>query len=220
MNDLWSATTNELDRAQPRTLVVPLGSTEQHGPHLPLGTDTIIASYVAREVAAQLSACALSPAIPVGASGEHAGFRGTLSIGTEALTGLLVELVRDATRDYARVIVVNGHGGNGPAIETAQRICDYEGRDLRIAHCHFPGADAHAGRTETSVLLHIAPELVRLELAEPGNVTAVGQLMDAMREGGVRAVSENGVLGDPTGATADEGAALLDALIDRILHTL
>lgn len=220
MIDFSNTVTTDLGADRPDTLVVPIGSTEQHGPHLPLTTDTVIASYVARKVAARLDRSALAPAVPFGASGEHSGFPGTLSIGTEVLTSLLVELVRDASRDYARVVVVNGHGGNGPAIADAQRICDYEGRDLRVAHCHFPAADAHAGRTETSVLLHIAPELVRPGRAEAGNIAPIGELMPAMREGGVRAVSTNGVLGDPAGASAEEGQALLDALVDRIVQSI
>ncbi|WP_106850500.1 mycofactocin biosynthesis peptidyl-dipeptidase MftE [Blastococcus sp. Marseille-P5729] len=220
MIDLSTAASIDLGADRPDTLVVPLGSTEQHGAHLPLATDTIIASYVAREIAARLDRSALAPSIPFGASGEHSGFAGTLSIGTEVLARVLVELVRDASRDYAKVVVVNGHGGNGPAIAAAQEVCDHEGRELLVAHCHFPGADAHAGRTETSVLLYIAPGAVRLDLAEPGNTAPIGELMPKMREAGIRAVSKNGVLGDPTGASAEEGAALLDDLIGRIVQSL
>lgn len=216
MADLAGATSREVAASPPGTLVVPLGSMEQHGPHLPLATDTIIAEAVARAVVARQSRCTLAPAIPFGASGEHTGFAGTLSIGSDALRQVLIELVRDASRDYSRVLVVNGHGGNAAAIAAAQRVCDFEGRVLEVAHCHFPGADAHAGRTETSLMLHLAPQLVRGDLAERGNIAPVAELLPAMRSGGIAAVSANGVLGDPAGASAAEGRALLDGLVERL----
>lgn len=216
--ELREITTPRLAAKAPGVLVVPLGATEQHGPHLPLGTDTIIAEHVARRLVSMDAGRVLAPAIAIGASGEHAGFTGTLSIGTEALTTLLIELVRDASRDYERVVLVNAHGGNAAAIRAAQQTSQFEGRRLDALYCAFPGADAHAGRTETSVMLAIAPELVDLGSAEPGNSTPIAELLPQLRSGGVRAVSANGVLGDPTGATGDEGARLLATLIRR-LHT-
>jgi mycofactocin precursor peptide peptidase len=90
----------ELDRAARRVVLVPLGSLEQHGPHLPLDTDTRIAAAVAAGTASGRDGVAVAPALAFGSSGEHAGFPGTLSIGTAALTELLVELGRDASRDW------------------------------------------------------------------------------------------------------------------------
>lgn len=220
MVDLSSATSPDVGSAGLSTLVVPLGAIEQHGPHLPLATDTIIADSIARRMVAVRDHCGLAPAIGIGASGEHAGFPGTLSIGTDALTTLLVELVRDASRDYARVVVINAHGGNATALQAAKRVCHHEDRRLDVLHCHFPGSDAHAGHTETSVMLHLAPELVRFELAEVGNTSSVKELLPAMRSGGVVAVSPNGVLGDPTTANAAEGAHLVDHLVARLLNAL
>ena len=97
-----------------RVLLVPLGSTEQHGPHLPLDTDTRIAQAIANGAAGQLEAV-VAPALAYGASGEHAGFDGTLSIGTEALRLVLIELVRSAALTFGRIVLVNGHGGNHEA---------------------------------------------------------------------------------------------------------
>ncbi|WP_134322161.1 mycofactocin biosynthesis peptidyl-dipeptidase MftE [Cumulibacter soli] len=218
--ELRNATSLQVRDLTAGSLVVPLGATEQHGPHLPLGTDTIVAEYVARRLVDNRAGLVLAPAIAIGASGEHAGFAGTLSIGSEALTAVLVEIVRDATRDYRRVILVNAHGGNAAAIAAAQRVCDYEKRPLTALYCAFPGADAHAGRTETSVMLAINPDLVDISVAEQGNTTPVRELLPAMRSGGVRAVSPNGILGDPTGATAEEGKDLLDGLLDRLNREL
>ena len=92
------------------TLVVPVGSVEQHGPHLPLTTDTTIATAVANTVAT-LQNTELAPAIEFGASGEHEGFAGTVSIGSAALELVLVELGRSACRWARRLCLVNGHGG-------------------------------------------------------------------------------------------------------------
>lgn len=194
-------------------LVVPVGSLEQHGPHLPLATDTLVASAVAERLHALRPDAGLAPAVPIGASGEHAGFPGTLSIGTEALRLLVVELVRDAASTWRAVLVLNGHGGNGPALAAAQELCRYEGRTLDVVHLGLPGGDAHAGRTETSLLLHLAPDLVDLSVAEPGATQPVRELLPRLRTEGVAGVSPNGVLGDPTGATAAEGAGLFDRLV-------
>ena len=101
-------------------LLVPLGSTEQHGPHLPLRTDTMIAEAVALELGERLRAtgtdATVAPALPYGASGEHEGFAGTLSIGTRALAQVLVELGRSAGLWCERVAFVNAHGGNVDAL--------------------------------------------------------------------------------------------------------
>jgi len=210
---LGSLTSPDLvDRAV--TLLVPVGATEQHGAHLPLDTDTRIAIAVAEGVAAQVDSALVAPAFAIGASGEHAGFAGTLSIGTKVLADVLVEIVRTAGPEFARIIVINGHGGNAYALRAAAATCAAEGRALEVWSVRLPGADAHAGRTETSLMLHLAPELVRLGAAVPGNTDPLDELLPKMMEGGVGEVSPNGVLGDPAGASAEEGSALLSSLID------
>src|SRR3984957_13187019 len=101
----------EIEQGPRRLLVVPVGSLEQHGPHLPLDTDTRIAVAVARRACAGRAGVALAPALPVGASGEHADFPGTLSIGSDALTTCLIELGRHASLHWPALMLVNGHGG-------------------------------------------------------------------------------------------------------------
>lgn len=201
----------------PPVLVLPVGALEQHGPHLPLDTDAVTATAVATAVAEARPRAALAPTLPIGASGEHADFPGTLSIGIEALRQLIVEVVRSSTPTFSAVMVVNGHGGNVEALRSAVELCTAEGRRLLPHHLGLPGMDAHAGRTETSLMLHLSPERVRLDRAQPGNTTPVRELLTEMRAHGVRGVSPNGVLGDPTGASATEGADLFVRLRDRAI---
>ncbi len=200
-------------------LAIPLGSLEQHGPHLPLDTDTRIAVALAAGLGALCGdvAVAVAPAVPYGASGEHAAFPGTLLIGHEVLTDLLVELVRSARRSFAGVVFVNAHGGNEDALVAAIRRSTTEGDDVLAWRATTPpGGDAHAGRTETSLMLAIDPGAVHLDLAEPGRPEPIVVLLPRLRLEGVRPVSSNGVLGDPTGANAEEGRALLEDLVDDL----
>jgi len=192
-------------------LAVPLGSCEQHGPHLPLDTDTTIALAVASALACRRDDVVVAPPLAFGASGEHAGFAGTLSIGLAALELLVVELVRSADH-FAGVVLVNGHGGNARAVERAVTTLRGEGRRVLAWWPSVAEGDAHAGRVETSLLLAIAPETVRMDLAAPGCTAPLAAILPALQAGGVAAVSPSGVLGDPTGASAAEGKQLLDDL--------
>ena len=199
------------ERAAASLLAVPVGSTEQHGPHLPLSTDTDVATALAGSLAARRADVLVAPALAYGASGEHAGFPGTLSIGLDALGSVLVEVARSAG-SFAGVVLVNGHGGNHAAISSAVALLTAEGRNVLAWSPSVRGGDAHAGRIETSLLLALRPAAVRLEAAVAGDRRPLRDLMPELRTGGVAAVSANGVLGDPTGASAAEGADLLAQL--------
>ncbi len=156
----------------------------------------------------------LAPAIGYGASGEHQGFPGTVSIGTSALQVLLVEYGRSACDWASRLVFVNGHGGNVDAVASATTLLRGEGREVAWCPCSVPGADAHAGHTETSVLLHLSPEVVRIEEWVVGNESPLSDLMPAMRNGGVAAVSPVGVLGNPTSASPAEGSRIFAEMSD------
>lgn len=196
-------------RGEDLVLAVPLGATEQHGPHLPLDTDTAIAAELCRRLVTRVPDIVVAPAIPYGSSGEHAGFPGTLSIGRAALELLLVELVRSADH-FRGVILVNAHGGNHQPLRAAARTLHAEGRRvLAWSPSSEPGDDSHAGHTETSVMLRLRPEDVVPELAEPGNTQPLSGLMGRLRAHGVAAVSPNGVLGDPTDADPGHGETVL-----------
>ena len=203
-------------RAPAALLAVPLGATEQHGPHLPLSTDADVATALADGLATRRPDVLVAPALAYGASGEHAGLPGTLSIGLAVLELVIVELVRSADA-FAGVVLVNGHGGNHAAVASAVARLEAEGRGVLAWSPDVPTGDAHAGRTETCLMLALRPEAVRPEAAEPGDLRPLAALLPRLRSEGVAAVSPNGVLGDPTGATADEGRRLLDLLAADLL---
>jgi creatinine amidohydrolase len=197
--------------ARGAALLVPVGSTEQHGPHLPLSTDSDIAVEVCARVAQLVPDVLIAPLVPYGSSGEHAGFAGTLSIGQAATELVLLELGRSAFDTFDRVLFVSAHGGNAEPVRRAVLRLRDEGRDVDVFAVQWDG-DAHAGRTESSLQLAIDPARVLMAAAEPGDTRPLSVTMSIMQSGGVRAVSRNGVLGDPTGADAADGIALLDEL--------
>ena len=228
-------------------LAVPVGSTEQHGPHLPLSTDTDVAVALAAGLATRRADVVVAPPVGYGSSGEHAGFAGTISIGQQALELTLLELGRSAAEAFGHILFVCAHGGNrapatravarlrGESVDallwmaggapagardgsrrsissaTAMRMLRLNGRRRR------PAGDAHAGRTETAIQLALDPVRVRMSRAEAGNRTPIAELMPLLQAAGVRAASRNGVLGDPSGASAAEGAELLAALTAELV---
>ena len=209
MSDLARVTSAEAAGAS--LVLVPLGSIEQHGPHLPLDTDTVIATAVAQGVAREVDAW-VAPPIPYGSSGEHQSYAGTSSSGTEALTHLLVELTRSMRTWADRVVIVNAHGGNVAALDASDEV--------EWVPCATESVDLHAGFTETSLMLHLRPESVRLDRAVAGNTAPLSEILPAMMVGGVAAVSPNGVLGDPAGASAVEGERVLKAMVAEIVERL
>ncbi|MET7680499.1 mycofactocin biosynthesis peptidyl-dipeptidase MftE [Streptomyces sp. NPDC005423] len=206
-------------------VLVPVGSTEQHGPHLPLDTDSVIARAVAQRAASALPSGPAGPALvaPVlayGASGEHAGFPGTVSIGHEALGAVVVELVRSLSLWAGRVVLVNGHGGNTATLDTVVPRLRAEGHAVAWTGCGVPGGDAHAGRAETSLMLHLAPDTVRMEHAVAGDTRPLRLLLPDLMARGIRALSPSGVLGDPAGASAAEGRRTLEAIVSAAVRRI
>jgi creatinine amidohydrolase len=225
---LGDATWSEVDElrssgsgAAAPVLLVAVGSAEQHGPHLPISTDTIVAEEIVARAVHQTDGLLIGPTIGVSASGEHAGFPGTLSIGTGVTRQLAIELGRSA--DWAAgVVFVNGHGGNHEPITSAVATLTAEGRQALAWWPRWPRradggpADLHAGRIETSLMLAIDPGLVRLERAAPG----VDATIDELRRQGVRAISPSGVLGDPTGASGREGERFIVEFVEDLVHEI
>lgn len=208
------------DAAGAGLVLVPVGSIEQHGPHLPLDTDTAIAVAVATAVAERLEGAWVAPPVAYGASGEHQAFAGTCSIGTEALHHVLVELVRSLRTWAGRVCLVNAHGGNLTGLTAAVDQLRAEGHDVSWVPCATESVDLHAGRTETSLMLHLRPGSVRLDRAAAGDTRPLAEVLPLLVAGGVVAVSANGVLGDPDGASAEEGRAVLASMVAEVLAEL
>lgn len=203
--------------------VLPLGAWEQHGPHLPLDTDTvIIASVIDRGMANSnipRHRVIVAPVLAITASDEHAGFPGSLSTGTRALVDSVVSICRSASSWSAGVLIANGHGGNFDALKDIASALNYE----KITHSiwslpSYDGADMHAGKTETSLMLHLAPLSVRREAIPHDNVNEVD--MATMRQHGIQIVSPSGVLGAPAAATAEHGQEVLalytESFVDRL----
>jgi mycofactocin system creatininase family protein len=210
-NNIATNTWSQVANRESTILLLPLGSCEQHGPHLPLDTDTQIAQHLCAQAALQDDRLLIAPSLSITASGEHAGFPGTLSIGTDALTQVLIEIVRSA--DWCNgVVFVNGHGGNADAVAAAARTLTSEHRNVAAWWPRIEHGDAHAGASETSIMLAINPALVNMAKAEAGSTTPISEISAQLRSGGVRAVSTNGVLGDPTTATSEHGHNLLSQL--------
>lgn len=202
--------------ARAAILAVPVGATEQHGPHLPLSTDTDIALALCDRLAAARTDVLVAPTVAYGSSGEHAGFAGTLSIGQEATELLLLELGRSATETFPRLLFVSAHGGNAAPVARAVARLRAESRNVEVFQPHWDG-DPHAGRPETALQLALRPGGVRMDRAVAGDRRPLGEILPLLRDGGVRAVTPTGVLGDPTTATPAYGRALLDELTARLV---
>lgn len=216
------------------TVILPFGATEQHGPHLPLGTDSFRATALAEGLARKLPDALIAPVISIGCSDEHGGFAGLLSMGHETLAQLIVDC---AERMHAwgvqRLILLSAHGGNGQGLTLAREKLQQQLPDLEVwapadltelpqglldvAHADGITADAvglHAGEGETSEMLHLRPDLVRWERIEPGYAGDMSAILPALMEKGLQPLTSNGVLGDPHGANHDRGARYLAAEID------
>ncbi|WP_210492861.1 mycofactocin biosynthesis peptidyl-dipeptidase MftE [Patulibacter sp. SYSU D01012] len=208
MTTLADTRWTDLSEGKGLLLVVPVGATEQHGPHLPMTTDTDIAVALAAALDRERDDVVLAPPVAFGSSGEHQAFPGTLSIGREATELLLVELGRSATETFRRVLFVSTHGGNVEPVNAAVRRLREEGRDVRAWSPGWDG-DLHAGHVETSVMLVLAPEAVRTGSVVRGETAPLDEILPQMRREGVIGVSASGVLGDATTATVEDGRTLL-----------
>ena len=211
---------------QVTVVLLPIGACEQHGPGMTLTTDIVLATELCRQVSARLFPRVLvAPPIPWGLSDQHLGFPGTISLHPE--TFYLV--IRDAVtsllgHDFRRFLLVNGHGGNMAASEL---ICVRLRRETAVevvgTVTYFtlaPAAPAdmsHAGALETSYALALAPEVVKPErLTPPHLAAALPDLSPAMIPWAFHEMTQTGNLGDPTGASREQGAALVAMVLDRL----
>ncbi len=219
------------------TIVVAAGSTEQHGPHLPEMTDTLIGTALVRAITERLPHALQGPTISIGCSEHHMTFPGSVTLSRETF----IAVVRDVAHSFARhgfrtIVFIPSHGGNfGPLAEAVQGLSDALAEVRVLAFTDLLGfvtvfnetaasfgitpeiAGAHAGETETSIDLALRPDLVRMEEAAAGYVgpfdAAVSERI--FREG-MPAITANGILGDSRPATAEHGAVYLDTMADYL----
>ncbi len=220
------------------TALLPVGAIEQHGPHLPLDTDTWDADHICKEVAQRCSdpPPLVLPSIAYGVSYHHDDFPGTLSISPQTLSNMVYEIGLCAARHgIVKLIIVNGHGGNGPTLQYAAQMIN---RDAHIFTCVDSGDtsdadiaaltetpnDVHAGEVETSTALATRPELVDMSLARRAVPKFSNQYLDFSSRYSVEwyahtgKLSKSGVLGDPTKATREKGEKYWQVMIDHLVR--
>jgi creatinine amidohydrolase len=218
------------------TVVIAFGATEQHGPHLPLATDALLGDRLARLVADRLDAF-LAPTVRLGVSAHHLGFPGTLSVSEETFAGIVGDLVRSlAAGGFARAVLVPTHGGNfAPLAAALERLGPVEAIDVvaftdvtALLALAQRGAEdygvpvgeggLHAGEWETSMMLSAHPDLVRADRGAAGFTGPPEEAVQGLfQTGGVRALAENGVIGDPAKASAEHGDAYWALALELVL---
>jgi creatinine amidohydrolase len=216
--------------------LIGLGAVEQHGPHLPLGTDAIIARHLAGEIASRLAETVLvAPVLPGGLSWHHMGFPGTVDLPADALTAYVRAYLSTIDALGVRdVALFSAHGGNFGALgELAAEYAGHErlrviayadmGRYVHVmmgaaasVGLEVPATDVHAGGLETSQMLFLAGDSITVPAGLEGYVAAEPGWLERVSSEGIHALSPNGVLGRPAGATARAGAAICAALADEI----
>ncbi|SFR65390.1 creatininase family protein [Halogeometricum limi] len=229
---LATETWTDLDAVETDVALLPVGSTEQHGPHAPLGTDTLNAEAVA-EAAAEKYAdpVVVAPAIPVGVAEEHRRFTGTLWTAEDTFRAYVRDVVASlASHGWDHVVVVNGHGGNIAALgEVTARITR---RDEAFA-VPFTWFDevgehssdmGHGGPLETSLLRHANPETVhedRLDDAAENGSDRWGDWQGRVNLAvDSHEFTENGVVGDPRDGSAERGEELMERATDALVELL
>jgi creatinine amidohydrolase len=227
----------EIDELSADTVaVLPIGSLEQHGPHLPLSTDLVVAETLAQDAVTAFGESVdllLLPPLAYSKSNEHAWSAGTMWLSATTLLAVIDDLARClATTPARRLVFLNGHGGNSALLQVASRdVRLAHGLRTFVMHPSLPadhggssppaelGMGIHAGHEETSVLLHLRPELVRMDLARRSVPEALTGF-DRVRFGGAVSFgwlsddfATNGTIGDPTGATAEHGKELYESMV-------
>jgi creatinine amidohydrolase len=218
----------EAESADTDLAVLPVGSTEQHGPHAPLGTDVLTAEAVAEAgVAAHDEEIVLAPPIPVGVAEEHRHFAGTLWVSEDTFRAYVRETVESlASHGWDRVVVVNGHGGN---VASLRELCARLTRDGTACAVPFTWFDAvdpeniemgHGGPLETSLLRHVHPELVdesQFDTAAADGADSWGEWQSGTNLAyDTVEFSTNGTVGDPNESSETLGEELLAAASDQL----
>jgi creatinine amidohydrolase/Fe(II)-dependent formamide hydrolase-like protein/GNAT superfamily N-acetyltransferase len=226
------STTMDWQRHPTRTCVLPVGSFEQHGHHLPLQTDILLADFFARMIAEDLDA-ALLPALPIGTCAEHSGFRGSVSLRPETLMQIIRDVADEVqNQGFTILVILNGHGGNfamAPVVRDINRD-DRKLKIIEVSPWEFkpPGptpvpkqafGEIHAGEEETSLMLAIHPDLVREPRLDrpPPTGEAFPLLQRDLNAFGSGHFNPSGAIGYPTLATAERGRVIVTGIRERML---
>jgi creatinine amidohydrolase len=232
--DIFDATWTDADATETLLAVLPVGSTEQHGPHAPLGTDVITAEAVASAGVDRYDGTAVvAPAIPVGIAAEHRQFTGSLWVTEDTFRAYVSETVESlASHGWDRVVVVNGHGGNIDALRELCGTLTREETAYAVPFTWFNAVDlaalgtamGHGGPAETSLVRHARPALVatdRLDAAAADAADGWGDWQSGTNLAYDSAeFTDNGVVGDPSESSAELGEQLLDAAADALAELL
>jgi creatinine amidohydrolase len=213
------------------TAIIVAGSSEQHGPHLPEGTDAMIGEGLGIRLAHKLGNALVAPVIRPGCSNHHLAFPGTVSISSELLQGIIDAYLASLRRHgFKRFFIFSSHGGNFPVLtQMVERglppdvfvvsdLINFAGVMLGTLH-RFGRTDKtipHADASETGEMLVLQPSLVHMDRAERGFTGEVDP--DKLMKEGLKAVTKNGVLGDPVGATEEMGEEVISALVDFLFE--
>jgi len=235
--EVGGSTSSQL-QSMPLGLTIPVGSTEQHGPHMPLATDALIGDHLARLVADRMDAF-VAPTVRVGCSEHHLEFPGTLSIAEGTFHAIVADLVSSLARGgFRRVVLIPTHGGNfAPLARALEALGPVDGVEIRaltdlgalfaiaqlgVDEYGVPLAEGglHAGEWETSMLMSVHPELVHLERGEPGYTGDMEAAVGSIFGSGVHALSPNGVIGDPTRASAEHGTRYWEAAVSAAMGAI
>lgn len=227
--------------ARETVVILPVGAFEQHGPAMPLATDTIRAEGVAARVAAELpDRVVIGPSVPVGVSPHHLAFAGTVSLRPATFIAVVREYVDSlAAHGWRRILVITGHGGNNAALGVLAQDLVRERPDLEfawtpvttlatgvVAGLGVSEVHGHCGEAETAQMQFLAPHLVRSADLEPGTtrLDQLDPLARLARESAQPTValpydrlSPNGVLGDPRHVDGEDGRAIIDEVTRRIV---
>ncbi|MFB6133572.1 MAG: creatininase family protein [Halanaeroarchaeum sp.] len=228
---LAETTWTDADATETDLAVLPVGSTEQHGPHAPLGTDYLTAEHVASEGAAHCEKdVVVGPPVPVGVSEEHRQFTGTLWVSPDTFRSYVRETVESLlSHGWDRVVIVNGHGGNTAAIREIASELTRRFRAVVAPYTWFDAVDVdldmgHAGAVETSLLLRTYPELLhegRFEAAAADGAQRWGDWVSGVNlSPDTASFTDNGAVGDPTEASTESGAALETQAVDALATLL
>lgn len=224
----------------PQTAIVVLGAQEQHGPHLPLATDSLWGARLARIIAERIGNAYVAPVLSVGFSPEHMRFPGTITLRAETWGAVVEDYVASLEHHgFARILLLSSHGGNyaplanelpglrarHPYVELVSYtdllgLIDAFGAVAESFGVTRDESGAHAGELETSMILAVEPDTVHRDREEVGFMGALGPVLDLINEEGIDAVAPNGILGDPAKSSAEHGQAYLEGVADMFVAYL